>query len=253
MCEEVQTQRSSREMLGMPVYSISEGLLLGNIKRLLISGKECRVQGFVVEKKRFSREERVLPFEAISGFGEDTVTVERQSLLERKGQSQQYLKALRAPLPILGAKVFTAGGRTLGKVEEYRFSTETGVISGLEIAGEGFFRERALLDGASVIAIAPRTIMVKDAAIETARSLESGLQNAAAKIRERAADIKTNASEAGRRLSATFNDTMSKMRQHMLEDAPPLENDLDDGETPPEEIPADSLEPAAASAEEQDG
>ena len=57
MCEKVQTQRSSREMLGMPVYSISEGLLLGDIKRLLISGKDHRVQGFVVEKKRFSREE----------------------------------------------------------------------------------------------------------------------------------------------------------------------------------------------------
>ena len=221
MTEELQIDRTSKSILGMPVYSIKEGIPLGIIKQILIDGKTNRVQGFIVEKRRFSREERVLPFPAITGFGEDTITVERQGLLERKGINQQFLKAIRFPLPIVGARVFTAGGKTLGKVEEYRFSTIDGGITGLEIAGDGFFKVRSLVDGATIIAIAPRTIMLKDAAITSAIALENsflaGVESAAAIVREKAVDLKNNASEAGKKLSANFNEAVSKLRQRSEE------------------------------------
>ena len=230
MTEELQIDRTSKSILGMPVYSIKEGIPLGIIKQILIDGKTNRVQGFIVEKRRFSREERVLPFPAITGFGEDTITVERQGLLERKGINQQFLKAIRFPLPIVGARVFTAGGKTLGKVEEYRFSTIDGGITGLEIAGDGFFKVRSLVDGATIIAIAPRTIMLKDAAITSAIALENsflaGVESAAAIVREKAVDLKNNASEAGKKLSANFNEAVSKLRQRSEEGDRELEQEL---------------------------
>ncbi|MBQ6807935.1 MAG: PRC-barrel domain-containing protein [Firmicutes bacterium] len=216
MTEEKEKDRTSKSMIGMPLYSIQEGIPLGLIKQILISGKNKAVEGFLVEKRRFSREEKILPFPAVSGFGEDTLTVERQTLLERKGQNQQFLQAIRSPLPIIGARVFTAGGKTLGKVEEYRFSVEDGRISGLEIAGDGFFRVRSLVDGSCIIAIAPRTIMLKDEALETAVALENsfvlGMETAAAAVLEKASDIKSNASEAGRKLSANFNEAMGRLK-----------------------------------------
>lgn len=224
MTEETRADRTSRSILGMPVYSIQEGQPLGNIKQILVDGKSNRVQGFIVEKRRFSREERFLPFAAVSGFGEDTLTVEKQGLLERKGANQQNLRAIRSSLPIIGARVFTAGGKTLGKVEEYRFSTETGAISGLEMTGDGFFPVHSLVDGSCIIAIAPRTIMLKDEAIDSAIPLDSGflagMENAAAAVRERATDLKNNASEAGRRLSANFNEAKERLMQRSEEELP---------------------------------
>lgn len=230
MTEETRDDRASKSIIGMPVYSIQEGMALGFIKQILIEGKVGSVIGFILEKRRFSREERILPFSAVSGFGEDTITVERQNLLERKGANPQFMRAIRSPLPIIGSRVFTAGGKTLGRVEEYRFSPENGAISGLEIAGDGLFRVRSLVDGQHIIAIAPRTIMLKDAAIDSAISLENsfmtGMENAAATVRERAADLRNNASQAGRKLSASFNETMSRLRQQSAEGDRELDDDL---------------------------
>ena len=118
----------------------------------------------------------------------------------------------------------------MGKVEEYRFSTIDGGITGLEIAGDGFFKVRSLVDGATIIAIAPRTIMLKDAAITSAIALENsflaGVESAAAIVREKAVDLKNNASEAGKKLSANFNEAVSKLRQRSEEGDRELEQEL---------------------------
>ncbi|MEG1661730.1 MAG: PRC-barrel domain-containing protein [Clostridiales bacterium] len=111
---------TGKSLIGMPVYSIREGIGLGQVKSLLIEAKDQCVLALIVERRRFNREEKILPFSAISGIGEDAITVEKASLLERKGINTLYLRALKHPVQLIGAKVFTVGGKTLGKVEEYR-------------------------------------------------------------------------------------------------------------------------------------
>lgn len=238
--QQPRAERTSKSLLNMPVLCISDGQMAGLIKQILIDVKSKSVQGFLVERRRFSRDERILPFSAVAGFGEDTVTVEKPSLLERKGQSYQYVRALRRPLPLLGSRVFTAGGRTLGKVEEYRISLEDGAICGLEIAGNGFFKTRTLVDGAYIIALAAHTIMVKDEAIAQAEALEnpflSNMETAADAMRDAAVAIKENAKEAGKKLAGNFNEAVDKLRSN----EPPADNGLleIEEEAPPPAEPA---------------
>jgi uncharacterized protein YrrD len=209
-------ERASRAVLGLPVISIQESLMLGYIKQILIDGQDRLVQAFVVERRRLGKEDRVLPFAAVSGFGEDSITIDKMTLLERKGLSHQYVRALRRPLPILGARVFTDSGKTLGKVEEYRFSILDGKISGLEVAGSGLFKDRSLLHGQYVIAISPQTVMVKDAAIANAVTVEnpflSNMESAAETVKEKATDLSNSAREATKKFSASFNGTMNRLR-----------------------------------------
>ncbi len=215
MEEKTRQERTSKSIIGMPVLSIAEGQPLGQIKQILIDVKNKAVQGFLLERRRLSRDERILPFAAVTGFGEDTITIEKYSLLERKGQSHQFVRALRQPLPLIGARVFTAGGRTLGKVEEYRFSLENGAITGLEIAGDGLFKARTLVDGDYIIAVAAHTVMIKDQAIEAAQPLENtfltNVENAADTMREAASSLKENAVVAGKRIAENFNDAVDKL------------------------------------------
>lgn len=216
-------ERASRAVIGLPVLSIQEGLVLGYIKQILLDGQNLLVQAFIVDKRRMGKEDRLLPFAAVSGFGEDSVTVEKLSLLERKGLSPQYVRALRRPLPVLGARVFTDSGKTLGKVEEYRFSIEDGSISGLEVAGSGLFKGRSLLQGRYIIAISPQTIMVKDAAIATAVTVDnpflSNMESAADLVKEKAAEIGSSAKEAGKKISANINDAVSRLRSREADEA----------------------------------
>lgn len=166
-------ERSRGDTLNQAVLSISEGLELGRVKQVLLDGSSYCVQGFVVERRRGGKDDRILPLAAVSGFGEDGLTVEHQSLLERKGASSKYIRALRQPLPVVGARVFTAGGKNLGQVLDYRFSPTDGRITALEVDG-GLFQQPRLVPGDGLIAISPQTVMLKERAIDQSQPLEPG-------------------------------------------------------------------------------
>lgn len=151
MAEKQSRDIESRKIIAMPVYSCKEGLYLGNIKTLLVDIKNTIVQEFVIERRRLSKDERILPFAAVHSFGEDGITIDSAAQLERRGQSSQFIRAQRHPVAIIGSRVFTTAGRTLGKIEEYRFDSETGDISGLEISPDGFFKVRSLVKGEHII------------------------------------------------------------------------------------------------------
>ena len=210
------SERARSDVLGQPVLSIKEGLLLGRIRQILFDSTVNQVHGFIVERFRGGKDDRILPFSAISSFGEDGIMVESQTLLERRGTSHQYTRSLRHPLPIIGARVFTASGRTLGKVEEYLFSTQDGSITGLEISG-GLFRGKMLAPGKYIIAISPQTIMMKDAAIDEAIEVDTSLRFHVSEgldaMKERATNFKNNAADATKNLSANISEAMG-LRKH---------------------------------------
>lgn len=217
MSEKVVRDISTKKIIGMPVYSCNEGLYLGNIRQLLVDAKACAIQGFVLERRRMGKDERILPFEAVYNFGEDGVTVETVNSIERRGQSSKFIRALRHPVTIIGSRVFTTGGRTLGKIEEYRFNSATGQISGLEIAPDGFFKVRSLVNGKHIIAIAGRTVMLKDEATDDALEIEntflSNMGNAAETVKEKASEFMSSTADMTKRLSANIGEKMEKMKK----------------------------------------
>lgn len=159
-------------ILGMPVITIQEGFTAGSIKQILLDGKTYRVQGFLVERNRHGKEDKVLPFLAVHGFGKDSITIESFHALERKGGSHQYIRAIRQPLTVTGARVFTENGHSMGKVTDYSFSTEDGSIALLEL-GEAPLKEHVHVPGKTIIAIAPQTVMLRDVAWEQAVPVSS--------------------------------------------------------------------------------
>lgn len=161
-------ERSRSAVLGMEVISIQEGANLGQVRQVLLDGKSYRVQGFLVERRKQGKEERILPFSAVHSFGEDSITIESQQMLERKGASLQYIRALRQPLRIIGTRAFTTDGNSLGKVEEFCFSLADGSITALEVAGS-YFPEPMRIPGEDIIAIAPQTTMLKADAVPHAK------------------------------------------------------------------------------------
>jgi len=208
---------SSRKILGMPVFSCKEGLNLGNIRQLLIDIKTFTIQGFLLGKRKVSQYERILPFSAVFNFGDDGVTVDTVSLLERRGQNNLYARALHHPPTIIGARVFTTGGRTLGKIEEYRFNSENGKISGLEIAPDGFFKVRTLIKGEYIIAISGNTAMLKEEATEDAISIDNSfitnMGNAAETVKEKAGEIMNNTADLTKRFSVSISERIEKIKK----------------------------------------
>ena len=213
---------AGKKITGLPVYSCKEGMFLGNVRTLLVDTKDYNVQGFILERRRAAKDERILPFSAVHCFGEDGITVESANLLERIGQSSHYIRAIRHPLNIVGSRVFTTAGRTLGKVEDYRFDKKSGIICGLEISPDGFFKVRTLVDGRHLLAISDNTIMLHEEAPDDAIPLENTLLNAAGSMRDRAGELMQNTAQLTKRLSTNINERMNRLKKQ--EDA---ENMLD--------------------------
>ena len=214
MSDSILETPASKKIMGMPVYSCQEGLYLGNIRTMLLDAKNYLVQGFLVERRRAAREDRILPLGAVRSFGKDGITVNSVADMERIGQSSKYIRAIRHPLIIIGSRVFTTAGRTLGKVEDYRFNTETGLISGFEISPDGFFKEKTLVHGKYLIAISGRTIMLQEEAASDVIGLGSGfignMGNAASSVKEKAGEIMANTAQITKKVSANLNEKMGK-------------------------------------------
>ncbi len=213
-------ERGSREIIGMPVYSIDEGLLMGTVRSLMLDTKNQVVQGFIIERRKFSRDERILPFSNVAFFGDDTITIQTKSQLEPKGARHQFARSIRQPISLIGSRVFTADGHIMGKIEEYRFRLTDGRIWGLEIAGEGIFQEKLLLRGEYIIAISPNTVMLKaealNAAVPMENSLFTSMGEAAQTMKEKTAQIKNGAIEATKKISESLTGVMDKFREREL-------------------------------------
>lgn len=216
-------EKERSQVLGMRVISISEGLELGQIKQVVIH-PELRVEAFLIRSRRF-REERRLPLAAVSSFGRDRVTVESQSLLERGNSFARQGRRLRGPLSLVGCRAFTAGGRVLGRVEEYAFSTTDGSLAWLEIGG-GPWQEGLRLPGRFIIALSPQTVMLKEEAlaeaIPVAGALRSGISAAVGKVGGAARPL----ADATRQGAAKLSSGLSRLWEKGQEPLEPEEREL---------------------------
>ena len=203
--ENAASERSRSAVLGMKVISISEGLELGQIRQIVIS-PEYKVSCFLVRCRR-SRDERKLSLSSVSSFGEDRITVESQSQLERANSFARQNMRLRGPLTLTGARVFTAGGRVLGRVEDYCFSTADGSLTTLEIS-TGPLQERLRLPAGYIIAVSPQTVMIKDEAMTEASpstgSFRSGISSAFGALTEAAGSLADVTRQGAKKLYSTM-------------------------------------------------
>ena len=76
--------RASKKTLGMPVYSIREGQNLGYVKTLVMDPQEKAVIALIIERRRMTREERIIPFVHIQSIGDDVIVVDKAASAERK-------------------------------------------------------------------------------------------------------------------------------------------------------------------------
>lgn len=205
--------RASKKTLGMPVYSVREGQNLGTVKTLVIDPAEKSIIALVIERKRMTREERVVPFTHIQSIGDDVIIVDKAASAERKANLPHIIRQMRTPLYLLGARVFTVGGKTLGKVDEFHFDIKSGKISILEIGGQTgtFFKEKVNIDGKFIITMANGTIMLDDQALANLEVVENPLLNTLGTAKEKTSNLINETINASKRISKNISNSWEKL------------------------------------------
>lgn len=192
--------RKSRELIGMPVVSLEEGVKVGRITGLVVDPALKSVTALVVEKGGLSREQKFIPFPQIYSIGANAVTLNRSQSAVKGTSLPEILRLFKEKIPVVGAKVIAENGTILGNVIEYQFDTATGQIINIEIAPTkraAFFQGVKKLDSTFIRTIGREIIVVSDTADANLDTVNEGL-------RERATHAWEEVRSKGQKLGQTI-------------------------------------------------
>ncbi len=173
----------SKQLLGLTVFSITDGKKLGQIKDYVLDPAARAVTALIVGGTKRFRDESILPFENIKGISKEAITVETANALGRKQEFPHLLPLLKAMPDVNGLSVMTENGQFLGKAADFIIDGNTGAISRITLKN-GLFDD--LLKGKNELPIEDVTVFGSDVIITAPGTVprSHAAKTTTAKVRE---------------------------------------------------------------------
>ncbi len=204
---------AAKNLLGLPVYSVSEGEEIGHIRRVIINPQAKGIMGLAVDTKSRQKDLRLIAFEKVHGIGNDAVTIGDKENAQKATSLPQMLHWLQQPMKIVGSRIITEGGSTLGRAEEYYIDCKSGIITRLDITGKNkstLFAGKTTIKGEHIITIGAATIVVKNEAAAALAEQNNNLKQTMAQALEKAGKIAQGTKQWGQNLAAAVEKATEK-------------------------------------------
>jgi len=143
--------RLGKELIGKPIYSMTDGRQLGNVKDIYLDLKLSRLNGiFLGHEGIFNRKARVIARENIAVFGYDAVLVTDSDVETDNNDTPEVELWIRRE-NFQGRGIETPGGTKVGTVGDILFDEKAKVV--------GFSLARVFVAGP----VAEKRVVMKDA------------------------------------------------------------------------------------------
>ncbi|MFX4262860.1 PRC-barrel domain-containing protein [Pelotomaculum propionicicum] len=244
--------RKSKRFASMPVFSLEEGLQIGSVKELVVDPAGKRIAALVIEQKGWFKEQRFIPYHKVHSVGDDAITIEKTSGVQKAAGLPDIVKLLKDKVKIIGAKIVAENGNVLGFIDEYYVEVDTGNITGLEFSGSiinNVIKGRAFLDISYVRTVGKEVIVVINEAVDNVFKLDGGLQETIKNVRETTGHIWESTRQKTREFGSSVNKSIEKVKKEIKkieEDEKDLfaekdeESSKDTTNGKPEEYPGDA-------------
>ena len=126
--------KASRKYLSLPIISLQEGQQIGYVKSLILNAGTKSLAAIVVDPKGFFKDQRIIPYSRVVSVGDDAITIDTGSHVEKTSNLPELLDLVKAKLTIIGTRMVTETGKNLGTAEEYYVDPQTGKITRIEIS-----------------------------------------------------------------------------------------------------------------------
>lgn len=110
--------KTSAEILGLPVISITEGRELGMSKTLLIDAKNGAVAAITIEDDDWYRGVKLIPYDSVIAVGADAITITNSENILTLEDAVDFENLLDENVRIIGTKAITKAGTIQGSVSE---------------------------------------------------------------------------------------------------------------------------------------
>lgn len=241
--------RKSRKFISMPIVSLEEGIGIGVVRNLVVDPVKMEITALVIDQRGWFREQKIIPYSKVRSIGNDAITIDRSSTVQRSVNLPEILKLLKERINPIGTKVVAENGTVLGLVDEYYINEETGKILTLEISGkflEALFKGKALLSSDYIRTIGADIIVAKEGAESALEKFDGGLQETIHNIKEGTSNLWESTKQRTKEISKNIKDKYDK-KESVTENPPEPNSDLDftsEVEIKNEEILPEIIEPS---------
>ena len=163
--------KPSRKYLSLPIISLQEGQQIGYVKNLILDAAQKSIAAIVVDTKGFFKDQRIIPYSKVVSVGDDAITIDKESHVEKVTSLPELVDLVKEKLVLIGTKMITETGKTLGTADEYYVDPANGKITQIELSGgklDGILNGKAMISAEHVITIGHDVIV-------TAKGSESAL------------------------------------------------------------------------------
>lgn len=199
----------SKKILSLPIISLKEGQQIGFVRNLVIDPNAKSVAALIVDPRGFFKEQRIIPYNKVVSIGENVITVGAEKQAEKATNLPDIMELLKEKAALIGIKVITANGKTLGLIEEFYVDAESGAISCLEISGgkiDGLFKGKARMNADDVLTIGADVVVA-------AKGCEERLELFTKGINENVKQLFQVATQKASRKSQEVNHILKKGKQ----------------------------------------
>lgn len=129
--------KKSKEIIGLPIISISDGTQIGAVKSLIINPGSATVDFITIEHEEQQDDLKAIPFKKIIGIGDYAVTIESEDNIINLEEIPIASNFVTNSVKIIGLKVLTRVGQLLGDATEYYVDEQSGRLLGIAIEEQG--------------------------------------------------------------------------------------------------------------------
>ncbi|HEY5586570.1 MAG TPA: PRC-barrel domain-containing protein [Ruminiclostridium sp.] len=155
--------RKSKEIIGLPIISISDGSEVGKVKTVIINAEKGAIDYVVVDGGIQILSAKVIPTEFVLGIGEYALTIENEDAINDISKIPAAIDLLQKNIQVKGTKVLTKKGRLIGEIGDFYIDEEdNSSIIGLEYIADITQEIIRIIPRNSVITFGKKLVVVKE-------------------------------------------------------------------------------------------
>jgi uncharacterized protein YrrD len=152
--------KTLRELKGMPILTLEEGVRLGEVRDLIVDPTSAHVLALVLDRRAPGGETQVVATANVRHVGAAAITVENRGSLVLLSQVPRFQELARLRRPIEGRMVISENGERLGQVadllvDETTFRADSLILRSLMKRGPAIPIARVRTIGTDAIVVRP--------------------------------------------------------------------------------------------------
>ena len=167
--------RKGKDASGLLVITRDSGKKVGKVEDLVLDRQGSRILGILVDEAGWFKEAKVVPWPSFRVIGLDAVIIDEEASAKKASEVPEMSEVLEKGNVLVGARVATTDGRELGKIEDFYFDPETGIVKGFELSGG---KGRSFLPTPASFQAGKDVAFVDPSAVETITDLKEALRGA---------------------------------------------------------------------------